>query len=425
MGELFNYGHEARLFPTVKSAEDRATSVFLATLNLVDVYRQILMKSVDKPVSKRGKDFTVYVHPQFGGKQSPKDIPDGMIKVIKSGLEWKCLIEVKINTSDLDQGQLERYLSRAVEKKCDALITISNEMCAAPDKPPLRLVSRDRRFKNIPYYHWSWKYLLHVAELLLREDKIEDDTQARILAEFVMFLRDTSSGISGFSHMNRNWKQFVTTLKVGGRPEQQDFEDVVADWHQESSELALILSDHFRTSVNQVIPRDQKSSPEKRLKEDVSLLKNTGDLEAIFDVEGMRHELKVVLEVDQRCLHFSVCHDLPSQVKTPYKRIERFLRVFQNEEATHETGKHSNVHIFAKWPYLTEPTDTTLFDALQATSVDELKTSKLINREKDTIQHVELKYTPPGVASAIQSPSKIISKLEKEVLFFCEHYVFV
>lgn len=245
MGELFNYGQEARLFPTVKSAEDRATSVFLATLKIVDIYRQTLMKTVNMRVSKRGNDFAVYVHPQFGGRNSPKDIPDGMIKVEKSGATWKSLIEVKINKSDLDQNQLERYLSRAVEKKCDALITISNEMCAAPDKPPLRLVSRDRRFKKIPYYHWSWKYILHVAEVLIRDEKIEDETQLAVMKEFVAFLRDSNSGISGFSSMNRNWKDFVTALKVGGRSEQQVFEDVVADWHQETSELALILTDYF------------------------------------------------------------------------------------------------------------------------------------------------------------------------------------
>lgn len=176
--------------------------------------------------------------------------------------------------------------------------------------------------------------------------------------------------------------------------------------------------------MNEVIARGHKSSAEKRLKHDIDLLKKTGDLQAEFDIEGMPFNLNIVLEVDQRCLHFSMCHELTDRVKTPYKRIERFLKSFGEGNSLEETGKHNNVHLFAKWPYVPEPTDTTLFDALQAASVDELKTSKLIHPDKDTIQHVEVKYTPSGVASAIQSPSKIISKLESDIIFFCEHYVF-
>jgi len=422
VGNTFHYGRSARLFPTVKSGEDRATSVFLATLNIVDDYRIFLMKTLDKNVSRRGRDFSVFVHPQFGGRNSPKDIPDGMILVEKGKTQWKALIEVKIKDVDLDQGQLERYLNRAAEKKCNALITISNEMCSSPENPPLRLVSRDRKYKKIGYFHWSWKYLLHVAKYLLDNNLIDDKTQENVLIEFVEFLRDSGSGVTGFTSMNRNWKDFVSTKKVGGIPQQQHYEDVVSDWHQESSELMLILSEHLDRDVRLVLEKDVKGKPEKRLKRDVDFLKKSGELVSTFDIEGHDHPLNVALDIDHRSLHFSMVRDLTDRVKTPYKRIEHFLKELHLLTGE-ESGKHDNVHIFAKWPYLPNMTDTTLFDAMQAMNLNELQSSKLINKDKDTIQHLVLKYSPKGVSSAIQNPTKIIQKIEGEILYFCDHYI--
>lgn len=422
MGQTFHYGRSARLFPTVNSNEDRATSVFLATINIVDAYRVLLMKTLERTVSRRGKDFSVFVHPQFGGRNSPKDIPDGMILVEKGGKQWKALIEVKIKNADLDQGQLERYLNRAIEKKCDALITISNEMCSSPDNPPLRLISRDRKFKRIGYYHWSWKYLLHVAKHLLDNDLVDDKTQEKVLAEFVTFLRDSGSGVTGFTSMNRNWKEFVSTKKVGGIPQQQHYEDVVSDWHQETSELMLILSEHLEQDVKLVLDKQVKGKPELRLKQDVDILKKTGELASIFDIDGYDHPLNVSLDIDHRSLHFSVVRELTDRVKTPYKRIEHFLKEL-HAHTGEESGRHDNVHLFAKWPYLQNLTDTTMFDAMQAMNLDELQSSKLIHKDKDSIQHLVIKYSPKGVSAAIQSPTKIVQKIESEILFFCDHYL--
>lgn len=421
MAKSFVYGRNARLFPTVKSEEDRATSILLATMTYVDGFRRTLMKTTGQTVSKRGNDFSVCVHPQFGGKDSPKDIPDGMITVRKGGNEWNALIEVKIKKADLDQGQLERYLHRAVENTCDALITISNEMCRVPEEPPLRLISREREFKKITYYHWSWKFILHTAESLLVSSEIENPTQKQILSELVLFLRDSKSGVSGFTSMNRQWKDFVATKKVGGRPSQQLYEDVVSDWHQETAELAIILENHLERTVAEVVPKPAIGSPEKRLKHDVEHLQETGDLLASFSIKGLSHKLNIALEVDQRSLHFSIARDLSDKVKTPYKRIERFLRTLQ--EGDEETGRHDNVHLFVKWPRQKIMTDTTLFDALQDMIDGDLQTSKLINQDKDAVQHVILKYTPSGMASAIQSPTKIISRLESDILYFCDHYL--
>ena len=423
MSSNFKYGSQARLFPTVKSDEDRATSIFLATFAMVYEFRYSLMISVGRKMSKRGHDFSVTTHPRFGGRYSPSDIPDGLI-VHDKGSEWRAAIEVKIKRSDLDQGQLERYLKQVKENRCDALITISNEMCSNPERPPLRLVSSDKHLKKIPYYHWSWKYISHTAERLVLDEAIKDETQLAVLKEFILFLKDPKSGVAGFTSMNQNWSEFVDDLRVRGNPGQQAYEDAVSDWHQESSELTLILAEHFKKPVVQIIKKANKTSQEKRLSADVEHLKKTGDLQAAFEIDGIKHPLKIDLEVDQRCFRISMCHDLPTRVSTPYKRIEHFLKNFHSSKEKTESGKHDHVHIFAKWPYINDMTNTTLFDAIQRMNDDKLRESKLIRDDKDSIQYVELTYSPAGIASDIRSRKKIIATIESQVRFFCEHYVF-
>ncbi len=422
MSDKINYGAHARLFPTVKSDEDRATSVFLACLNLVYEFRRDLMHTVGRRVSKRGNDFKATVHPKFGGRYSPEDIPDGLLEHSKTG-SWRAAIEVKIKKTDLNQDQLERYLGRVVENKLQALITISNEMCANPARPPLRLASSDKKLRKVPHFHWSWKYISHTAEKLLLDDGVSDPIQRTILEEFLLFLQDSKSGVEGFTVMNQGWTDFVDDLKVRGTPEIQSYEDAVSDWHQESAELAIIIARKFNAKTTQLLSNDDKKSSENRLKNDVDLLRERGDLYSEFDIDGVDHPLRVTLDVDQRSLRISMRHELSDKVKTPHKRIERFLRQFKDDNDEDRSGKHEHMHIFAKWPYLSEMTNTTLFDAIQRMVDGELQGSKLIRDDKDSIQYVDLTYSPMGVAGDMRSRKKIISTIESRVRFFCEHYV--
>jgi len=135
MAKLYREGRDARLFPAVKSGEDRATSIFLSVLDSVEPFRRAMMASVDVKLRKRNSIFQTKVHPEFSTKNIDKDIPDGMI-TLQQDKSWAALIEVKIKKADLNEPQLARYLKRVKEYNCQALITISNEMCAAPTMPP-------------------------------------------------------------------------------------------------------------------------------------------------------------------------------------------------------------------------------------------------------------------------------------------------
>lgn len=109
--KIYREGRHARLFPVVSSGEDRATSIFLAVMNSVSSFRQAMMQSVGVKLRKRNSKFVTRIHPEFSTRNVSKDIPDGMI-IVEQDTNWSALIEVKIKKADLDEPQLDRYLTR-------------------------------------------------------------------------------------------------------------------------------------------------------------------------------------------------------------------------------------------------------------------------------------------------------------------------
>ena len=414
--KVYREGRKARLFPTVSQGEDRATSIFLSVLDSVEPFRRAMMQSINIKLRKRKSTFTTRVHPEFSTRNKSKDIPDGMI-ILEQDKVWSALIEVKIKKADLDEPQLERYLKRVKEFDCQALITISNEMCATPSMPPLRLVSSDRSLKRIAHYHWSWKYIQNTVRELLSSEAFSNDNEQYILEQFLYFLRDPNSGVLGFTKMNRNWSDFVSKIEIRGTPTQDDYEEIVSDWHQESSEIALILSETMERKVTEVLDFKAPRATEKRLTANVKHLKSTKDLHSEYYIENVKYKLGITIDVNRRLYSISMRHDLPTTVKTPHKRIERFLKSFGLE------GQHDGISIFAKWPYMLEPTDTTLFKAIQAAEDGDWEDTGLIVEDKDTIQFIELKLTRAPGKSVFKSATKIISNLEKDIRFFSNHYV--
>jgi len=418
-----NEGLPPRLIPNNKSEEDRATSAFLAVFLAVTCFRKALMKSIGRNVRKSGSDTQAFVHPSFRGNYSKTDIPDGLIVHTKSGKDWIATIEVKVKANDLDVSQIERYIEQSQAKGVQALITISNEMCISPDRPPLRLKSSQKKLQKLKHYHWSWTYILHTAQDLLAKEGFEETAQEFVLSEFVRFLLDPKTGVEGFKSMGQNWKNLVDDLKTRAPDTPQHYyEEAVSDWHQECADLVFQLSRQLGKPITQII-KPKPSSAEKRLAADVSAFKKSGDLSATYDVDDGSNYLEIKLEVDQRAIRISKQFDLPTRVKTPHKRIEHFIRKFDQSDSETETGKHDGVRICAKWPYVPEMTSTTLFSALQDSQNDELPKNRLINVEKETIQHVELQYFPSSVASKISNRKTVISLLENSIEHFCKHYI--
>ncbi len=419
MGGKIKYGTEPTLFPLMSSEEDKTTCIFFSILKLVYPFRNKLLKSIGKSAYRSGNDFEALLHPSFGGKHSKKDIPDGYIK-LEQKTTWEALVEVKIKRQDLHIAQLESYLARVKENKFDALITISNELCPQPNMPPLRLKTANKAFRKIQYFHWSWQYILYQAKLVRNE--IDEGTERQILSHFIDFLESEKSGASGFKTMPKGWKKFVTMLRDRGTPGQELCDEMISAWFQETADISLQLSDHLSMQVEEII---SENSVERRRDEAVSRLKTSGDMYAEFEIMDTRATFSVCLDIDARCLRFSVDHDAPKSAKTPSTQIEHFLKNFFEETDEDEWGGHEDVRLFVFWPHVKIPTDMTMFDAIRDVNDGDLKRSKLINLDKDRLKKLQLCYTPSKVSSKIQSPSGVISLLEDEVVYFVDNYVLV
>ncbi len=418
MSEPFKGGQATTLFPMMTNGlEDRATCIFFAVFDLIYPFRNRLLNSIGQKAYKTGNDFSCVLRPSIGGRLSDKDIPDALISLDQK-TEWNALVEVKIGSSDLDQAQLGRYLNRAISEDVDALITISNEMCAQPNEPPLRLKPAEKRLRKIPHFHWSWRYIKHQAKITARDDDL-DAIEAKILAQFVEFLEHEKSGIHGYRDMPKCWPDFVDTLRDGGRPKEDDVDDVISGWFQETSDLSIILSEYFQEDVFEV--QDENTL---ELKKDVAEnhLAKTGDLRAKFKLPNNGY-VNILVDIDGRCIKFETAHTPTAKVKTPVKQIERFLDTFRDQDTEAEWGGHSDVRIFAKWQRRREMTDIRMSDAMIDAKEDTLKNSALIHPESTNLSQIIVQYTPKGSSTNIRSRKKMIDFLESQLIFFVETYV--
>jgi hypothetical protein len=219
--------------------------------------------------------------------------------------------------------------------------------------------------------------------------------------------------------MPKCWPDFVDVLRDGGRPKADDVDDVISGWFQESSDLALILSEHFQENIVQ-------TSTEKtlELKKDKAetLLKETGDLEARFALPDKKY-IKITIDINGRCIKFETAHVPTSKVKTPYKQVERFLDTFRDQETEDEWGDHSDVRLFGKWARYKDMTDATMSEAMVDAKEDTLKDSKFIHPKSDDLSQIIVQYTPSGAAKTMRSRKKMIEFLESQIKFFAETYV--
>jgi hypothetical protein len=419
MAEPINQGFKPTLFPMMSSGEDQATSILFGMLALVFPFRDIMLRSIGRSAYKSGNDFSAFLHPSFGGKYSKKDVPDGVIHLDQKD-KWSALVEVKIKTQDLSNIQLDNYLQRVRDSKMDALVTISNELCAQPNMPPLRLKSGNKTLRRIPHFHWSWQFIRFQVKKLLRTDKEMTLIEFELLNQFLGFLEHPKSGVAGYVAMPKDWKKLVDKLRERGKPNQDLLEESVTGWFQETAELALILAGELNVEVEEII---DQTSVERRREDGVSRLQNTGDLIASFKIEGCKNPLNVRLDVDRRSIQFSVTHDVPTSAKTPFVQIQHFLKKFHQDDEHNQWGSHDDVRLFCRWPRAKDKTDMTLFDAIQHSLDDEMKNAPIIRQDKDKIMDLELRYTPSKVSGKISSRTQVITLLEEEIVFFARNYL--
>ncbi len=420
MSADFHYGYSPTLFPRTKIEEDRITSIFFAVLDLVEPLRSRLLKSIGKRSYKNRDDFHVKLQPSFGGKYSDKDIPDAHI-FLDQKEKWNALVEVKIKKNDLTIAQLDSYLQRVHETKYNALITISNELCASPELPPLRLKTGNRKLRKIRHFHWSWRYIQFEVKHILRENVNLTDFDRKILKQLSGHLDHKDSMVRGFTQMPPEWTSFVSQVKDGGRPSSDLCSDMVAAWFQETAEIALVLSEKLEQRVTEVIVEE---SSERRKEVALKHFNDTKDFTAKYEIEGHAHPLEVCLDVNGRLLTFTTKHSPTKTVSRPHVVVEHFLKQFHDAGQVDHWGGHDGVRIFVNWKRLRNDTDLGLFEAINLQIDNRLKEHEFTHNDRG-VNYFTIQHTIPKASKSIQSRKNIISLLEDRVVSFASNYVLI
>jgi hypothetical protein len=312
--------HPARLIPTVgirgqEEQERRATSCLLAVMKAVPDFGKALLSEVGAPKGR----ISTFAEVQLKDADGKLSIPDGVAVVERGKTAWRCLIEVKTSNAPLKSEQVNRYLDMAREHHFDAVVTISNEITATPEKSPVDVDKRKTR--SVGLRHLSWWRIVTEAVVQSRHRGVSDPDQAWILGELIAYLDHDASGAGGFQDMGENWVPVRNAAREGTlRAADGGVREVADRWEQFVQYLCLGLSQDLGTEVRVVRKRSGAGNNVKRLAE-------TGRLEAAVRVPDAVGPITVDADLRTQRVTTSVDVDAPQEKgQRPTTRIKWMLR---------------------------------------------------------------------------------------------------
>ena len=207
----------------------RATSALLSTMRSVREFSQAIVKLADGP---SGKTRRVECYAEVVLEKSNQDQADsrldGVIVSSRGKDTWIALLEVKTGTSKLEQQQFEKYLDLARDNDFNAIITVSNQPAQTNNRPPLNVKYRGSRICII---HLSWERLLREAQLLIRQDSVEDAEQQYILKEWARYLLNPKAKIMSDHIVGDYWQDILKAASTKRLKSSRDkLEQFVQDW---------------------------------------------------------------------------------------------------------------------------------------------------------------------------------------------------
>ncbi|MDE4133934.1 hypothetical protein PXK00_12495 [Phaeobacter sp. QD34_3] len=400
------HGEAARLFPVLSntSKEGRTTSIVLACVSKVEELGAELLSSLGQRVGKRSRIETFTEVVFRSQTEKAKDRPDGLIVLNNGAKEWRAMVETKVGNTPLTVEQIEKY--RAIAKECqiDCVVTISNQFATVPSNHPLEEVRKSR--SKVPVFHWSWMYILTVADLLLSNDSVADTDQRILLNELKRFLTHDSAGVKGFDRMPPEWSELNRHVSAGGKilARSSEATAVLDAWHQETKDLALILSRHTDTAVSQKLSRKHVSDPSLRHKDELQLLREIQQLSATFDVPDAAAPLDVVADMNRRTIEVGMTLRAPEDKKSAKARLNWLLRQIKVENV-------DEVFVRMKWPGRSEDTQFPITDLIASPD--------LCEKDKNGLQVVSFHlYRAKRLGAKFIQQTNFIAELEQIVPAF-------
>jgi hypothetical protein len=370
--DYLTQGEQARLFPVLAttSKEGRTTSIVLACLAKIDEFGASLLSSVNQKVGSRTK---IETYTEVVCKNRPvdsNDRPDGLIVVRNGNREWRALVEAKVGSNGLIPEQIEKYRQLAKDNAIDCVISISNQFATSPLLHPLQEVQKSR--SKIPVFHWSWMYILTEADLLLSQETVSDANQRLLLNELRRFLTHESAGVRGFDRMPKEWGDLNKLVSSGGviSAKSTDAVAVIAAWHQETRDLALILSRMTETNVSERLNRKHKSDGSARLKDEVSVLRESHIMVSELDVSDAAAPLAILVDLKRKSVDVGMTLRAPEDKVSTKARVNWILRQIKTEHL-------DDLYLRMMWPGKVEPTQHLVSDLKETPELAEAERGHL------------------------------------------------
>lgn len=370
--EYLSQGEQARLFPVLAttSKEGRTTSIVLACLAKIDEFGAALLNSVGQKVGVRSK---IETYTEVVCKNRPvniKDRPDGLIVVRNGSREWRALVEAKVGSVELNPDQIEKYRQLAKDNSIDCVISISNQFATSALLHPLTEVQKSR--SKIPVFHWSWMYILTEADLLLSQDSVSDTDQRLLLNELRRFLTHESAGVKGFDRMPPEWSELNKLVSSGGviASKSNDAVAVVTAWHQETRDLALILSRMTETNVTEKLNRKHKTDSAARIKDEAVTLREKHLLVSELDVPDAAAPLEIFADLKRRSVDVGMTLRAPEDKVSTKARVNWILRQVKTDHL-------ADLYLRLLWPGKAEPTQFLISDLKEKPELAEAEKSHL------------------------------------------------
>ena len=276
--------------------------------------------------------------------------------------EWKALVEAKIGSTDLDEQQVERYRAIAKEHGLDCVITISNQFATDPSSHPVDAIRRSR--SKVPVFHWSWMHILTAAELLIRNEGVEDTDQKILLNELRRFLTHESVGVRGFERMPREWTDLNKLVSSGGKipARSKEAAAVIEAWHQETRDLSLILSRMTEEEVAEKLSKKHRNNPSERQSDELNLLREDYQLHCTLQIPHAAAPIEIVADLMRRSVDVGMTLRAPDDRVSTNARVNWLLRQVKSENL-------DGIHLRLLWPGKSEATQHPLADIIQDTSI--------------------------------------------------------
>ena len=295
---------EARLFPVLgtKEAEMRVTAVLLSVLRSVKEFGRVIVKAAGGPAGK----IECYTEVPLENKNPDQEESrlDGVIVSTRGKASWAALVEVKVGTKELEQVQFDKYLNAARDYDFNAIITISNQPAQPDGRPPLFI--KYRRTK-ITLTHLSWERLLREAELLIRQDNVEDIDQQYILTEWIKYVWNPKSTIRSDQVVGEYWRDILTGASTKRlKSVRVKVEKLAEDWVGFLRIQAFRLRAKLGADVVLKLKRNEQKNSSVLIKKLTDECIEKGQMVSSLQIFHAVAPLDVSLKLDSRKVLFSV-----------------------------------------------------------------------------------------------------------------------